>query len=302
VEAPRKKADVKFGADYDAVGEPEETIQTNMKEEEITEESLQQIEEFLLNEEETEEERELRLIAERRKRREEILQKHSASLPATPDQLEPVAMTPHVSVIDTPLAGSQDPVIEKDDEDEEERSSRLPVASRDVDVENEAAALMAEREAVAAAEKRETISFDIFSSSPTTTNIPMKPGTLGKRVMKNALLEGEDPLLQSNWDDGEGYYKTRIGEIICDRYHCYSPLSFLPSLSSLSLTSKQVPHNGRSGKRSLLHSAEVSRSASAGLLRWRLRDPPAGDPQSHPQQRLNAQSLRERAAAAHSHL
>jgi hypothetical protein len=24
-------------------------------------------------------------------------------------------------------------------------------------------------------------------------------------------MEGEDPHLQSNWDDGEGYYKPRIG-------------------------------------------------------------------------------------------
>lgn len=80
---------------------------------------------------------------------------------------------------------------------------------------------MAEREAVEAEEKREaaTISFDIFSASPTANAIPMKKGdTIGRRVTKDALLEGEDPLLQSNWDDGEGYYKTRIGEIICDRY------------------------------------------------------------------------------------
>lgn len=33
-------------------------------------------------------------------------------------------------------------------------------------------------------------------------------------VFREALLEGEDPHLQSNWDDGEGYYKPRIGELI----------------------------------------------------------------------------------------
>ena len=31
-------------------------------------------------------------------------------------------------------------------------------------------------------------------------------------------MEGQDPHLQSNWDDGEGYYKARVGEVICDRY------------------------------------------------------------------------------------
>ena len=29
---------------------------------------------------------------------------------------------------------------------------------------------------------------------------------------------GENPHLQSNWDDGEGYYKPRIGEMIGERY------------------------------------------------------------------------------------
>ena len=33
-------------------------------------------------------------------------------------------------------------------------------------------------------------------------------------ICREALLEGEDPHLQSNWDDGEGYYKPRIGELI----------------------------------------------------------------------------------------
>jgi hypothetical protein len=212
VDGPRKKTEVNFIGDFDVVGEPEAMAETPAKEEEITEESLQQIEEFLLHEEETEEERELRLIEERRKRREEILQKHRAAVASPPvaaPEPEPMTLAPLVSVMNEP--GSE----EKDDE---ETQILHPVLNREVDVENEAAALMAEREAVAAAEKRETVSFDIFSSSPTANTIPMKPGeSFGKRVTKNALLEGEDPLLQSNWDDGEGYYKTRIGEVICDR-------------------------------------------------------------------------------------
>ncbi len=78
--------------------------------------------------------------------------------------------------------------------------------------------------------------FDIFSASP--SELEQKhhhrephdksaggiypPGAglggLGRRASRDALLEGESPHLQSNWDDGEGYYKARVGEIIGDRF------------------------------------------------------------------------------------
>jgi hypothetical protein len=235
---------------------------------EITEENMQQIEEFLLNEEEeTEAEREARLLEERRRRREEILRKH-ANDPPPGEQQKPFASDP-----------PQGSGVEARDDDDEEKGSKpqvsnasssflslfltsphplcllqaFPVTSRDVDV--EAAALMAEREAVEAEEKREaTISFDIFSSSPTTDVLPLPKGNpLGKRAMREALLEGEDPLLQSNWDDGEGYYKTRIGEIICDRCALF--------LCALFSDSRQVPDHGRGGKRSLLDCPQMSRLA-----------------------------------------
>lgn len=236
---------------------------------EITEENMQQIEEFLLNEEEeTEAEREARLLEERRRRREEILRKH-ANDPPPGEQQKPFASDP-----------PQGSGVEARDDDDEEKGSKpqvsnasssfllslfltsphplcllqaFPVTSRDVDV--EAAALMAEREAVEAEEKREaTISFDIFSSSPTTDVLPLPKGNpLGKRAMREALLEGEDPLLQSNWDDGEGYYKTRIGEIICDRCALF--------LCALFSDSRQVPDHGRGGKRSLLDCSQMSRLA-----------------------------------------
>lgn len=41
-------------------------------------------------------------------------------------------------------------------------------------------------------------------------------------MLREALLDGDhdgtNPHLQSNWDDGEGYYKARIGELIGDRF------------------------------------------------------------------------------------
>lgn len=60
--------------------------------------------------------------------------------------------------------------------------------------------------------------FDMFSASPSGFN-NIKQVT-GRRALREALLEGEgeNPHLQSNWDDGEGYYKARIGELIGDRF------------------------------------------------------------------------------------
>jgi hypothetical protein len=84
------------------------------------------------------------------------------------------------------------------------------------------------------------VEFDMFSSSPSLIEQQGRQGYLGangkyadtgiggRRALREALLdgegvgrvtgEGEDPHLQSNWDDGEGYYKARIGELIGDRF------------------------------------------------------------------------------------
>jgi len=81
--------------------------------------------------------------------------------------------------------------------------------------------------------------FDMFSASPSDfekftagavggaegglkaekgpPGVPINPG-LGRRATREALLEGECPHLQSNWDDGEGYYKARVSELIGDRF------------------------------------------------------------------------------------
>jgi serine/threonine-protein kinase PRP4 len=84
------------------------------------------------------------------------------------------------------------------------------------------------------------VEFDMFSASPSGIEHQLgrkgyigangkyaDTGVGGRRAMREALLdgephgvvaEGEDPLLQSNWDDGEGYYKARIGELVGDRF------------------------------------------------------------------------------------
>lgn len=90
----KKTIGVNFQLDTE-VGEPESSMESIKADDVvITEENLQEIEEFLLNEEETEEERELRLIEERRKRREEILKKHASesSIQETMPEAQPVEL------------------------------------------------------------------------------------------------------------------------------------------------------------------------------------------------------------------
>ena len=84
------------------------------------------------------------------------------------------------------------------------------------------------------------VEFDMFSSSPSGIEHQFgrkgyigangkygDTGIGGRRALREALLdgegahgvlEGEDPHLQSNWDDGEGYYKARIGELVGERF------------------------------------------------------------------------------------
>ena len=105
----------------------------------------------------------------------------------------------------------------------------------------------AERQAVREEEEREaaTIAFDMFSASPTAPlpgNGPAQggrgggPGIGGSKRSAAALLEGDDPLLESNWDDWEGYYKTRIGEVIGGRCVCVR-MVYVVTGSSLSSSS-----------------------------------------------------------------
>lgn len=58
--------------------------------------------------------------------------------------------------------------------------------------------------------------FDMFSSSPSDPIIVKTKQIMNKPI---PLLESDNRHLQSNWDDSDGYYKARIGEVIADRYH-----------------------------------------------------------------------------------
>lgn len=89
-----------------------------------------------------------------------------------------------------------------------------------------------ERERLAIEQQKESfgkVTFDMFSNSPADAErsgqLPLQARTqmvlpttaAGKRASREALLDGEKHL-QSNWDDGEGYYRATIGERIGDRF------------------------------------------------------------------------------------
>jgi hypothetical protein len=63
-------------------------------------------------------------------------------------------------------------------------------------------------------EEKESTYLNIFSSSPMDAYVRMNALTL-----KSTHNQGEENMfLESNWDDGEGYYKARIGEAVADKY------------------------------------------------------------------------------------
>ena len=92
-------------------------------------------------------------------------------------------------------------------------------------------ALNAEKVAIDAEKsKNYETTFDMFSATPTEWELNPNnkngkaaggvPKAAASNKLPEALLleESNDAHLQSNWDDAEGYYRARIGEVIIDRY------------------------------------------------------------------------------------
>ena len=89
-------------------------------------------------------------------------------------------------------------------------------------VDQEAQLLANEKSALAAEERanKKSFAFDIFSMSPSNLEAHRKqpPARTKHNGVALAASATADEHLQSNWDDGDGYYKARIGEVICDRF------------------------------------------------------------------------------------
>ena len=155
--------------------------QKRLDEEEVELAALKSLEGMLEDEElEDLETKELRLAEERRLRRVEILKKHNEGTIL----LEPVE-----------VVAKTDGMSGQDSEQAEQEERLLAIAAEEMN--------------------NPVTAFDIFSTSP--SRIALIPSG-GGNLMQTALMEGENPHLQSNWDDGEGYYKLRVGELLCDRY------------------------------------------------------------------------------------
>ena len=183
------------------------------------ESDLQKLESFMADEETefVDEEAEAeRLAAERKRRREEILRKHQAQKQELGNCADAGGNDDDRVDIKISQTESVDIFAEGDGLSAQVPSAGSVAASNIFD--DEAQHLAAERSAVEkeANERKGSSAFDIFSSSP--SELEIRTGGPGKGPARDSLLEGEDPHLQSNFDDVEGYYKARIGEVIQDRY------------------------------------------------------------------------------------
>lgn len=152
---------------------------------------IREIEAFM-NDEIDPEEEEDRLLRDRKRRREEILAKYKNE--ETNKSLNGV------------IESTSNKTAKQNDVDEEF-----------MELTNEKSAVEAE------SNTKYNTTFDIFSSTP--SDLEKYQHFKGTEIPKTSLIlkeslvvEGEDRHLQSNWDDVEGYYKCRIGELIQDRY------------------------------------------------------------------------------------
>ena len=192
-----------------------------LPEEEVDASDMEALEAFMNEGNESDEEQ--RLIEERKRRRQEILARHAqtsseakviTTAPVVTDDdyedgnsnLSYKATSTATSVISSHALGG---AIAGEPDKEEDLFQRIVAEKDAVEIENNA---------------RVNTTFDIFSSSPSDLELSKSNRALGANRSVKALPGGgrvdeeDNPHLQSNWDDSEGYYKCRIGEIINTRY------------------------------------------------------------------------------------
>lgn len=173
-----------------------------------------------------------RQAEERRKRLEDIKAKYQQPpQPPQPasnvDAVEAVKSNGSEDVAVKVVDVEEDLVAEGDMDLAKASASDLPQEGNNNDKEqdnnveqNEGDQLAREKLALESADQGNKGAFDMFSDSPSDLEkIAQLPNAkLGKRAFREALLDGENPHLQSNWDDGEGYYKPTIGEMVGNRF------------------------------------------------------------------------------------
>ena len=190
-------------------------------EEEVDPSELEALEAFMNEGNESDEEQ--RLIEERKRRRQEILARHaqsiseakvtSTALMATDDDYEDgnsnLSFKTATATANAISSHTVQGTIGGETDKEEDLFQRIVAEKDALEIENNA---------------RVNTTFDIFSSSPSDLELSKTNRALGANRSVKALPGGgrvdeeDNPHLQSNWDDSEGYYKSRIGEIINTRY------------------------------------------------------------------------------------
>merc|ERR1712079_912013 len=170
----------------------------------------------------SDEETEEQIIERRRKEREQLMEKLKDE--GKTEVAEPVEVSPGkntdlaADLIEQKLERRQ---AEKDDKEKREKKKRQKSDKRHSKGGSESDELLSEdlfgeKKGMARESKTDIFSEDMFAdefSSPTNAN--------NAHAQQLSLQDKENPNLTDNWDDAEGYYRVRIGEVLDTRYTVY---------------------------------------------------------------------------------
>lgn len=203
----RRRRDEPYRLDRDRRRKPDndkfkDSLSEGLKHDQKSESSDEDIPDIKLNSDEEDEEK---IIEQRRKQREELLKKLGQqnddsctfqSVESTPDtkpteEEEPIFM-------DTPKSRDDD-AVEKSDFPQ----SLTPPMDDDVDSKKKDKSKESKKG-----------DWDMFAEQDIDSNFD-SPSTLVERTKQS---NAENPSLTDNWDDAEGYYRVRIGELLDGRY------------------------------------------------------------------------------------
>lgn len=194
--------------------------------EEVEDEAeMADLEAMMMEDDEDEEAKAARLAEERKQRRAAILAKHQATKPSEPAvavaATAPTAATPAAPVETTsstpagPASSSASASASAAAAAPEPQAPSSATAGDEAQAQPSTEEAETEAGAAAAASGASASVFDIFSSNP--ENALAQLGA-SRQNSTAALMEGIGGVDQDNHDDLEGYYITRIGEVIGGRY------------------------------------------------------------------------------------
>lgn len=202
----RRRRDEPYRPDRDRRRKPDndkfkDSLSEGLRHDQKSESSDEEIPDIKLNSDEEDEEK---IIEQRRKQREELLKKLGQqnedsctfqSVDSTPN-LKPTEEEP--IFMDTPKSRDED-IVEKSNFPQ----SLTPPMDDEVDSKK--------KEKTKESKKGD---WDMFAEQDIDSNFD-SPSTL---VERSKQTNAENPSLTDNWDDAEGYYRVRIGELLDNRY------------------------------------------------------------------------------------